>query len=203
MGETLTASTSDIADADGLTSVEFRYQWIRNDGNADTEIQGAAESTHELSDADAGKTVKVRVSFADDAENAETLSSEPTGAVAARPNRPATGLPTISGTARVKETLTADVSGIADPDGMDGAAFSYQWIRHDGTRFGVPQIIEIADATESTYTLRPADAGRVEAADLVVRVSFNDDAGNREVLTSAFLRADLPGAAGGVSGRRL
>ena len=184
-GETLTVSTSDIADEDGLTDVEFRYQWIRNGGSADTEIQGAAESTYELSDADAGKTVKVRVSFADDAENAETLTSEPTGAVAARPNRPATGLPAISGTARVKETLTADVSGIADPDGMDSAAFSYQWIRHDGTRFGVPQIIEIADATESTYTLRPADAGRVEAAELVVRVSFNDDAGNREVLTSA------------------
>ena len=184
-GETLTASTSDIADGDGLTNVEFRYQWIRNDGNADAEIQGATESTHELSNADAGKTVKVRVSFTDDADYEETLTSEPTGAVAARPNRPATGLPTISGTARVKETLTADVSGIADPDGMDSATFSYQWIRHDGTRFGVLQIIEIEDAKESTYTLRPADVGRVEPADLVVRVSFNDDAGNHEVLTSA------------------
>ena len=183
--ETLTASTSDIADDDGLTNVEFRYQWIRNDGNADTEIQAATESTYELSDADAGKTIKVRVSFTDDAEYEEALTSEPTEAVAARPNSPATGLPTISGTARVKETLTADVSGIADPDGMDNAAFSYQWIRHDGTRFGVPEIIYIADATELTYTLRPADAGRVEWADLVVRVSFNDDAGNHEVLTSA------------------
>ena len=184
-GETLTASTSDIADGDGLANVAFRYQWVRNDGSADTVIQGAAESTYELSDADVGKTIKVRVSFTDDAEYEETLTSEPTDAVAARPNSPATGLPTISGTARVKETLTADVSGIADPDGMDNAAFSYQWVRHDGTRFGVPEIIEIADATESTYTLTPADAGRVEAADLVVRVSFNDDAGNHEALTSA------------------
>ena len=183
--ETLTASTSEIADGDGLTNVEFSYQWIRNDGNADTEIQGATGSTYELPDADAGNTIKVRVSFTDDAEYGETLTSEPTEAVAARANSSATGLPTIGGTARVKETLTADVSGIADPDGMDNAAFSYQWIRHDGTRFGVPEIIEIADATESTYTLKPADAGRVEAAELVVRVSFNDDAGNHEALTSA------------------
>ncbi len=147
------------------------------------EIQGATESTYELSKADVGKTIKVRVIFTDDAEYAETLTSEPTEAV--RPNSPATGLPTISGTARVKETLTADVSGIADPDGIDNATFSYQWIRHDGTRFGVPEIIEIADATESTYTLGPADAGRVVAAYLVVRVSFNDNEGNHEVLTSA------------------
>ena len=96
--ETLTAETSGIADADGLTNVVFRYQWIRNDGNAETEIQGATESTYELSNADARKTIKVRVSFTDDAEYEETLTSEATEAVAARPNSPATGLPAISGT---------------------------------------------------------------------------------------------------------
>ena len=48
-------------------------------------------------------------------------------------NRPATGLPTISGTARVGETLTASVSGIADADGLDNAVFSHQWIRTGGT----------------------------------------------------------------------
>ena len=33
VGETLTASTSGIADTDGLTSGSYSYQWIRNDGS--------------------------------------------------------------------------------------------------------------------------------------------------------------------------
>ena len=36
-------------------------------------------------------------------------------------NSPATGLPVITGTAQVDETLTADTSGIDDPDGIDSA----------------------------------------------------------------------------------
>ena len=43
-------------------------------------------------------------------------------------NSPASGAPAITGTAQVGETLTADTSGIADADGLDNAAFSYQWL---------------------------------------------------------------------------
>ena len=39
----------------------------------------------------------------------------------------------MGGTVRVEETLAADTSCIADADGLSGAAFSYQWIRNDGT----------------------------------------------------------------------
>ena len=46
---------------------------------------------------------------------------------------PLTGAPSISGTARVGQTLTADTSGIADEDGLENAEFTYQWIRNDGT----------------------------------------------------------------------
>ena len=46
-------------------------------------------------------------------------------------NTPATGQPTITGTAQVGQTLTAVTSGIADANGL--GAFSYQWIAHDGT----------------------------------------------------------------------
>ena len=67
---------------------------------------------------DEGKTIKVRVSFNDDAGNPEELTSDPTLAVS--PNHPATGSLTIGGTARVGETLTADISSIADADGMEG-----------------------------------------------------------------------------------
>ena len=42
VGETLTASVWDIADTDGLSGAMFVYQWVSNDGSADTDIAGAA-----------------------------------------------------------------------------------------------------------------------------------------------------------------
>ena len=83
MDETLTADISGITDADGLTSVSYSYQWIANDANTDTDIGGATSSTYTLSDADVGKTIKVRATFTDDAGNDEQLTSAATGAVAA------------------------------------------------------------------------------------------------------------------------
>ena len=174
--ETLTADTSGIADEDGLDNATFSYQWIRSDGNNDTDIGGQTGSTYTLVSADKGKAIKVRVSFTDAADNQETLTSAATTAVASRPNTPATGLPTISGMAQVDETLTADTSGIADEDGLDNATFSYQWIRSDGNNDS-----DIPDATDTTYTLVSADEGKT----IKVRVSFTDDADNEETLTSA------------------
>ena len=83
VGETLTADTSGIADADGLSNVSYGYQWIRNDGNADTEIAGATASSYTLAAADEGSAIKARVSFTDDAGHSETLTSTATAAVAA------------------------------------------------------------------------------------------------------------------------
>ena len=79
VGGTLTATTADIADADGLDDVEFAYRWMRGDAD----IAGADGRTYAAADADLGERLKVRVEFADDAGNAERLTSEPTDAVAA------------------------------------------------------------------------------------------------------------------------
>ena len=54
-------------------------------------------------------------------------------AQASAENNPATGAPTISGTAQVGETLTAGITGIADADGLSGESFTYQWVSGDGT----------------------------------------------------------------------
>ena len=175
VGETLTAGTSSISDADGLTNVSYNYQWIRNDGTSDADIGGQTGSTYTQADSDEGKAIKVKVSFTDDANNEETLTSAATAAVAARPNSPATGLPTISGTAQVGQTLTADVSSIADADGLTNVSYIYQWVRSDnGTD------ADIAGQTDSTYTLVAADRGKA----IKVKVSFTDDAENQESLTS-------------------
>ena len=168
VGETLAASISGIADADGLDNAVFTYLWLADDVG----IAGATGSSYTVVDADQEKTIKVRVTFTDDGGNQETLTSEPTAAVAAKENTPATGAPTISGTVQVGETLTASVGDIGDDDGIANAEFSYQWLA-DGA--------EITDATGGSYTLVDADAGKA----IKVRASFNDDEGNAESLTSA------------------
>ena len=129
--------------------------------------------------ADGGKTIKVKVSFTDDAGHDETLTSPTTVTVASRPNQPATGSPTISGTMRAGETLTASTSGIEDADGMDNVAYSYQWQADD---------TDIAGATSASYTLTASEEGNA----IKVRVSFTDDAGHSETLTSPPLDPSRP-----------
>ena len=85
VGERLTANTSGIADADGLANATFSYQWLADD----SDISGATNATYTLTDSEESKAVKVQVSFTDDADNGETLTSAATGAVAgAQPTEP-------------------------------------------------------------------------------------------------------------------
>ncbi len=95
------------------------------------------------------------------------------------PNQAATGAPAITGTAQVGETLTADTDGIGDPDGIDNAEFSYQWVSDDS---------DIDGATDSTYTLVFADYGNT----IKVRVSFTDDNDFPESLTSTAVAVASP-----------
>ena len=87
-------------------------------------------------------------------------------------NTPATGAPTITGTAQVGETLTVDTSDIEDADGLDNVSFSYQWVAGD---------TDIAGATSDTYTPVADDVGKA----IKVKVSFRDDRNYQESLTSA------------------
>ena len=89
----------------------------------------------------------------------------------AESNTTATGTPAVFGTAQVGQTLTADTSGISDTDGMASSTFAYQWLADD---------TEIVGATSSTYTLRASDSGKF----IQVRVTFTDDMGNHESVTS-------------------
>ena len=168
VGETLTAGTSAIADADGMSGAVFIYHWLANGAD----VAGATNNTYTLVDTDVGKTIKVRVIFTDNADNEETLTSAATAAVEPRPNTPATGAPTISGTAQVGETLTVDTSGIADADGMSGAVFIYHWLANGA---------DVAGATSDTYTPVADDFDKA----IKVKVSFRDDRNHQESLTSA------------------
>ena len=111
VGQTLTAGTTGIMDADGLTSVSYAYQWIRVDGGTETNISGATASAYTLVAADQGTTIKVKVSFTDDLNNPETLTSAATAAVSAAatsvPGAPTGLTATASGTTAINLSWTA------------------------------------------------------------------------------------------------
>ena len=96
---------------------------------------------------------------------------EVTTSMGQRANSPATGGPGITGTVQAGETLTATTDGIEDEDGLTGAVFAYQWVRSGA---------DIEGAASSTYTMTGDDEGKP----IQVRVTFTDDAGNAESLTS-------------------
>ena len=87
-------------------------------------------------------------------------------------NTPAEGEPRIDGIPELGQTLSVDTTGIEDVDGLDDVVFQYQWLADDA---------DIAGATDATYTLVSGDVGKA----IRVRVSFADDGGNEETLTSA------------------
>ncbi len=195
VGETLTADTSAIADEDGLTNPGFTYQWIRFDigAGAGTHIDGETGRTYVVTADDVGKAITLRVTFTDDAGEEHSLTSTVAIAIAPPPvsipdedepetseqneNTPASGVPYVTGEPIVDVTLIADIYGISDADGLANAVYSYQWLRRDlvtGTD------ANIAGATGETYTVAADDEGKA----LRVKVSFTDDAGNDESLTS-------------------
>ena len=87
-------------------------------------------------------------------------------------NDPATGTPTINGTALVGQTLTASIADIADADGLPGT-FTYQWKRYaaNGTTFEAN-----IGANSSTYTLTASEEGKK----VKIEVSFTDNGSTSE-----------------------
>ena len=177
LDERMLARTSGrISDADGMTNSRFSYQWISNDGTTDTDIEGATSSSYTIVAADAGKTIKVRVSFTDDAGNPEALTSAPTGVVSGERNSPTMGLPTIGGTAKVGQKLTVNTSGIADADGLTNASYGGTWSAGGGYLRAL-----IGQGNDLSYTVSRRDVGMT----LDMTVNFKDDAGKSIFLTSA------------------
>ena len=123
-GQTLTAQNGTWENS----PTAYQYQWRRCDasGGSCVNIRGNAQKTHNVVGADVGHRLRVRVTAvnADGATNAE---SAPTAVVTSTAAPKNTERPTISGTARVGQTLTADTgSWSGSPD-----SFAYQWQRSD------------------------------------------------------------------------
>ena len=132
VGETLTAHTDGIEDDDGLADAVYSYQWLA-DG---LDISGATGETYTPAYDDQGKVISVKVSFADDRDFEETLTSEPTEEVAEDPDAP-TEPPNAPRTVRIvgdtntSLTLTWD----APEGGTSVTEYRVQWLTL-GENFG-------------------------------------------------------------------
>ena len=180
VGQMLTAVTTGIMDADGLTSVSYAYQWIRVDGGTETNISGATTSTHTLVAADQGKTIKVRVSFTDDASNAETLTSTATAVVSAAPNTlPSASDGTVTTNEDTARTFAAADFNFLDTDPGDTLsnvrivtlpASGKGTLALSGTPVTANQVVAATNIGTLTYT-PPANANGTGYASFTFKVS--------------------------------
>lgn len=145
VGEILTAE----AGAWAPEPVTLKYQWYVG-GKA---VSKATKSTYTLAAADAGKTVKVKVTGSKTGYSAVALTSASTGAVA-KATFGTLGEPVITGTTQVGKTLKVSV-GTWSPK---PSGYSYQWYRDE---------TPISKATAASYTLTSKDKDK----DITVEVT--------------------------------
>lgn len=172
-GQTLTASTGTWT---GTTPITYTYQWQRCDagGGNCAAIAGATSQTYVATSADVGKTLRVLVTGTNGVGSSSVLSAS-TSAVAA-PSGPAnTSPPTISGTARQGDLLTA---GVGAWSGTPPITYTYQWQRCDSN--GASCAV-ISGATTQTYRPTVSDVNRR----LRVSVTATNSAGKASALSAA------------------
>jgi alpha-tubulin suppressor-like RCC1 family protein len=150
-GHQLTATAGGWA---GSEPISYAYQWEVCDGGCTT-IPQATSSTYTLTAADVGSTVRVAVTAENSVGQAPAAYSPATaevGAIAPSSSQP----PTISGIAKLGQTLTANPGVWSGSEPID---FSYEW--QSCSALGEPSCIAIPGAgDESTYTLAPEDVGQ-------------------------------------------
>ena len=186
VGEVLTASISDIEDADGLENVTFAYQWLANDGTEDTEIASATGAKHEVASAEVGKTLKVRVTFTDDKGTEETLTSVATEVVAARAPDAPSGLAAATAAGREGE-LTVSWEAPASDGGAEVTGYKVQWKSgaeaYDGTASSSRQAV-VSDAAILSHRITGLTVGTAYTV-RVMAVNVAGDGGAAEVEATA------------------
>ena len=185
VGRTLMAVTTGIADVDGLTKAAageaghaFAYQWVRVDGGAESDISGARSSTYTLADEDEDKTIKVTVSFTDDADNAESLTSDATGTVRVRV-APTAADKTVTIAEDTAHVFAVDDFGFSDANPDDALVSvrivtlpSAGTLAADGTAVTADQTVSKADLDAGKLVYTPAaDANGTGYASFTFTVS--------------------------------
>ena len=126
VGRELIAHTDAIADADGVGNATYEYQWIDVDGTTDTDITNAIDRTYPLTAADEGKTIKVKVTFTDDAGSREELTSA-TKTVQVPPETPANLTARAVAPMQVRLTWDRNIPSLKDLDLEDPPGYRIEW----------------------------------------------------------------------------
>jgi hypothetical protein len=160
VGEPLTTERiNDVAGAD------YRYQWLA--GGA--EISGADQPTYTPTSAEVGKSLSVRLSMSKAGYSpAESTGGSTDPVVEAGFLHVTPGTPTVTGTPRIYQTLTAS-PGTWAPSGVQ---FTYEWLADGET---------IPGATDPTLTLTAAQGGKK----IAVKVTGSKSGYSDESATSA------------------
>ena len=149
-GQTLTAANGSWSGTPPLT---YAYQWqtCNSLGVGCVNDAGQTSSAYVLSPSDVATTLRVIVT-ASNAAGASSATSVVTSIVAARP--PAnTGLPVISGTPTVGQTLSSSTGSWS---GTPPLTYAYQWESCDASGSGCANI---TGATSSSYVLLSGNIG--------------------------------------------
>jgi hypothetical protein len=154
----------------GTTPITFTYQWFRCGANLDNcaAIAGATNNSYTVQPADVGKRLLVQVTATNSEGSGNAQASTGVVAPLAGTAPQNTAKPTITGTAKEGETLTADNGTWT---GTTPMTFTYQWQRCDANG---ASCADISGATSKTYTATNADVGHT----LRVRVAATNTAGS-------------------------
>jgi hypothetical protein len=169
--------TTTTSNGTWLGSPTFAYEWQRCQELACTAIAGASAQSYVPVAADVGKTLRVVVT----ATNAGGSVSVTSGfsAVVVPPAPANTAVPTITGTKKVGQVLTA-----VDGTWTNSPSFSYQWKRCDGNGLNCNSITA---ATNKTYTLVEEDKAHKMRVDVT-----GSNPGGSAVASSAVTESVLP-----------
>ncbi|HMJ00417.1 MAG TPA: metallophosphoesterase [Gaiellaceae bacterium] len=175
LGQTLSA---DPGQWSGTSPIAFAYQWRSCDqGGANcSDISGATAQTYTLTEPDLDTTLRVAVTGSN-AFGFSTATSDATAVVVdSGPIPPSnTSPPTISGTAEVGQTLSADQGTWS---GTEPITYTFQWRSCDQ---GGANCSDISGATDQTYTLTEPDLDTT----LRVAVTGSNDAGSSTATSDA------------------
>ncbi|GGA79080.1 hypothetical protein GCM10011369_21310 [Neiella marina] len=158
VGETLSVS---ITDKDGVKSGTDVYTWMADGAT----IAGATASAYVLTEAEAGKQIRVTVAYSDERNNKEETRTQTSEPVIGNED----GVLTLTGVAETGATLTAT---LADGNGIDPSAVVYSWLA-DGA--------VIDGATESSYAIADTDVGKT----ITAKADYTDRDGFSESVLSA------------------
>jgi hypothetical protein len=184
VGNTLTA---DKGKWSGTAPITYSSQWLRCDslGANCTAISGATATKYTLVSADAGSTIRVRVT-AKNADGSKSADSNETGLVGTANGEPVnTKPPVLSGFAEQGVNLHTTTGTWAGDTPM---TFAYQWYRCDtaGNACGA-----IAGQKQASYTVASGDVGRT----LRVKVTAANGKGSGSALSEQ--TAVVTGTGGG------